>query len=397
MDLNNLKSEPIVVLGGGFGGLSTVIALLAKTKAFPVILIDQHSRFLFKPFLYELLSDELQLWEVAPKFSSLASELGFIFLQDVVLEVDAIARKIVTSSGSELRYSQLVISTGVTTDFSGVKGLNEYAFGFSNLSDLEKIKKLINKINTFREYDDPLFVSGAGPTGVELACKLSDLFDNKLDIYLIEKGNKILPFCKSFNREKAIESLGNRNIKIYLEHSIRSIDNNYIRLSRVDDNTNKFQTITYSALIWTAVSKCNSSNLLHHFLSGKKKIKVNNFLQINGYQNIFFIGDMTFNENTFFPSSAQSAMQQGFLTAKNISSIRSGDKLKAFEFVDRGEMLSLGIGNASLTGYGLTMAGPLAFEIRRLAYLIRMPGFYLSYKSTGSWLFSKKLINRLFF
>ena len=65
-------------------------------------------------------------------------------------------------------------------------------------------------------------------------------------------------------------------------------------------------------------------------------------------------------------------------------------------FEDLGEMLSLGIGNASITGYGITLAGPLAFEIRRLVYSMRMPGFSTSLKSTGSWLFSKKIINRLF-
>jgi len=88
MDLNNLKSDPIVVVGGGFGGLSTVQALLARSNGIPIILIDQSPRFLFKPLLYELLSDELQLWEVAPKYSDLASELGFIFLKDCVVEIE---------------------------------------------------------------------------------------------------------------------------------------------------------------------------------------------------------------------------------------------------------------------------------------------------------------------
>ena len=80
MDLNNLKSLPIVLVGGGFGGLSTAIALRGKLDCTPIILIDPSPRFVFKPFLYELLSDELKLWEVAPKYSILASELGFIYL-----------------------------------------------------------------------------------------------------------------------------------------------------------------------------------------------------------------------------------------------------------------------------------------------------------------------------
>ena len=114
------------------------------------------------------------------------------------------------------------------------------------------------------------------------------------------------------------------------------------------------------------------------------------------HMKIFFIGDITFYENNPFPSSEQVAMQQGFSIAQNIISLRKGKKLKSFEFEDFGEMLSLGISNASITGYGVTLAGSLAFKIVRLAYLIRMPSFSISLRSTGSWLFSKQIINRLF-
>ena len=124
---------------------------------------------------------------------------------------------------------------------------------------------------------------------------------------------------------------------------------------------------------------------------------MNEFLQITEYRDVFFVGDISLNESEHFPASAQVAMQQGLITAQNIISHRNGLELKSFEFEDGGEMLSLGLGIASITSYGITLAGPLAFEIRRLAYLTRMPGFSLFLKSTGSWLFSKKLINSLFF
>ena len=181
MDLNNLKSDPIVVVGGGFGGLSTVQALLARSNGIPIILIDQSPRFLFKPLLYELLSGELELWEVAPKYSALASELGFIFLQDCVVEIDEIAQKLITSPEIEITYSQLVISTGVTTNYSLLENLQDYACGFSNLNDFRIIKKLITKINNSSECTNPIVIAGAGPTGVELACKLSDLVGNRVE------------------------------------------------------------------------------------------------------------------------------------------------------------------------------------------------------------------------
>ncbi len=396
MDLNNLKPDPIVVVGGGFGGLATVQALLAKSDGTPVILIDEGDRFLFKPLLYELLSGELQLWEVAPQYSDLASELGFIFLQECVVEIDEIEQKLMTSSEIEITYSQLVISTGVTTDYSCIENLQDYACGFSNLNDFRIIKKLITKIKNSTEYINPIVISGAGPTGVELACKISDLINDQVEIYLVEKGDKILSTCKSFNREKAIDEIGKRSIRVYLKYYIKSVDKTFLELSTTDNETNNLIKIDYSNLLWTAGLKPSKSRLIHHFLNENQKVKVNQFMQMDEYKNIFFVGDITFNENAPFPSSAQVAMQQGSLVAQNIISLRKGIELKRFKFEDFGEMLSLGIGNASITGYGITLAGPLAFEIRRFAYLMRMPGFLLSFKSSGSWLFSKKIINRLF-
>ena len=395
MDLNNLKSDPIVVVGGGFGGLATVQALLAKSAGIPIVLVDQRSRFLFKPFLYELLSGELQLWEVAPHYSALASELGFIFLQESVVEIDEIERKVITSSEIQLNYSQLVISTGLTTDYSFVENLKGNAYGFSNLNDLMKLKELITKINNSSESKDPLVISGAGPTGVELACKISDLVDDRVEIYLVDKGDTILSNSKSFNREKAIAAISKRNIKVYLKHYIKSINKTFLELATTDDEINNSLMVNYSDLVWTAGLKPSSLNLVDCLLDKNKKIKVNKFLQIDKYENIFFVGDITLCESDPCPSSAQVAMQQGFLTAQNIMSLRNSNKLKPFQFEDLGEMLSLGMGDASITGYGITLAGPLAFEIRRLAYLMRIPCLSLSFKSSASWLFSKKIINRL--
>ena len=390
MDLNNLKSDPIVVVGGGFGGLSTVQALLARSNGLPIILIDQSPRFLFKPLLYELLSGELELWEVAPKYSALASELGFIFLEECVVEVDGLERKLITSSGTEVTYSQLVISTGVTTDFSLLRDLKEYAYGFSSLHDLVRIQELIISINNSSNHSNPLIIAGAGPTGVELACKLSDLVNNRVEIYLVDKGNKILSKSKSFNREKAIDAIAERNIKIYLEHYIESINDNSIELSTVETERNNSLNVNYSGLLWTAGLRPCKLQLVDNLFDQNKRISVNKFLQINDYQNIFLVGDIVFCENYPFPSSAQVAMQQGLLTAQNIISLRKGTKLKPFQFENIGEMLSLGVGYASITAYGLTLAGSLAYEIRRLSYLMRMPGFSLALKSAGARLLSKK-------
>ena len=87
-------------------------------------------------------------------------------------------------------------------------------------------------------------------------------------------------------------------------------------------------------------------------------------------------------------------MQQGKHLARNLLAIRKGEDLNTFEFIDRGEMLSMGIGEATITGMGLTIAGEMAFQLRRMVYLSKIPNLSLSIKSAGCWMLShgKKLI-----
>ena len=90
-----------------------------------------------------------------------------------------------------------------------------------------------------------------------------------------------------------------------------------------------------------------------------------------------------------WPSTAQVAMQQGEAAAATVMAMRQDQDPKPFHFNDLGEMLSLGKGNATVTGMGLTMAGPLAFNLRRLTYLARLPKASLGLRSAGAWLLSR--------
>ena len=82
-------------------------------------------------------------------------------------------------------------------------------------------------------------------------------------------------------------------------------------------------------------------------------------------------------------------MQQGAAVAEALAAQRRGSPLQPCAFMDRGEMLSLGVGDAALTGLGMTLAGPIAFQIRRATYLTRLPGASLGLRSAGAWLLGR--------
>jgi NADH dehydrogenase len=119
------------------------------------------------------------------------------------------------------------------------------------------------------------------------------------------------------------------------------------------------------------------------------RLAVDDDLRLVGSANAFALGDLSARPGSPWPASAQVAMQQGDATAAAIAMLRMEQEPQPFEFEDRGEMLSLGVGDATLTGMGLTLAGPLAFQLRRATYLTRLPGLSLGLRSAGAWLLNR--------
>ena len=124
---------------------------------------------------------------------------------------------------------------------------------------------------------------------------------------------------------------------------------------------------------------------------------VNNNFQIKNYNNCFAIGDVSIIDGMEdLPVTAQVAMQEGNHLAKNLELLIQGNYPLPFEFQDNGEMISLGIGEASISGLGITLSGKLAFEARRLIYASKLPDITESLKSASSWIFQKKSIFKKF-
>ena len=142
----------------------------------------------------------------------------------------------------------------------------------------------------------------------------------------------------------------------------------------------------HSGLIWTAGTRAVFPEIIPQPPLIKGKISIDSNLNVIGFKNFLAIGDVSCNKEFPCPSNAQVAIQQGVVAAANLSDSSGSKMLKAFEFEDFGEMLSLGIGNATITALGLTIAGPIAFQVRRLSYLMKMPNISLGIRSAGSWL-----------
>ena len=382
----------MIVVGGGFGGLTTALALAATTGSPPVLLIEPQQRFLFLPLLYELVSGELRRWEIAPRYSDLLAGHGVAQLQERVVAIDHRQRTVRTDGGRTLPYSDLVIATGGRTQSFGIPGVSEHALSFRSLADVERLQVLVQRLRLRLHPLQRLVVVGAGASGVELACKLADLLDGDALIELIEQGPELLPGSKAFNREQAQLALQRCDIRLRTHTRVAAVHADSLDLqSAAADAATTTETLRCEAVIWTGgVAACVPTLEPPLPLDRRGRLHCRSTLQVEGAEHLFALGDAaacpTPTGDDSHPANAQVAMQQASCLASNLLHQRRGEPLQPFAWNDLGEMLGLGIGQASLTGMGFTLAGPAAFQLRRLAYLARLPGPAHQLRVAGGWL-----------
>ena len=378
--------KPIVIVGAGFGGLTVASNLKRLNPTLPILVVDSEAKFIFKPLMYEVLSEELSMWETAPEFSNIFSNLGITFLRNCLTKIRFDDKILEFCDDLNISYELLILCTGSVSNSFSVKGVDENCYFFNNLNDLKKLKSVLKKIQN-NITKKKLFVIGAGPSGVEIACKINDIYKNKFDISIVERSNEILGRNKIFNREEAEKALERRKINVILNSTVQQISDQ--KISILYDS--EIKDLDQDVVIWTAGVKPNLPYIDEQVTQKDGRIEVNEKFQIENYINSFAIGDISIIKGMEdLPLTAQVAMQQGNHLAKNIELLFQEKDLLPFDFEDNGEMISLGIGEASISALGVTLSGKLAFEARRLIYASKMPDIIKTLKSTASWLFQKK-------
>ena len=376
------SSDAVVIVGAGFGGLFTALAIEQRLPGSSIVLIEPNARFIFQPLLYELLSEEMQSWEVAPPNTALLNGRGICWLQDEVLTINRNDRTLTTRDGQRISWSQLVIATGSVPNDFGIPGVRDYSSSFRTMEDVQRIRQWVRDLRQNRCDDAALVIAGAGPTGVELACKLADLLDGSARVHLVEAGEGILPTCAAFNREQAEAALQRREVILHLNSAVSRVLPDRVELASGSE-------ILHSGLIWTAGSRPIIPKIEPPPALERGRLAIESDLRIQGTDDLFAIGDASICSSSPWPATAQVAMQQGEGVSKAIAALKRSETPQPFQFRNLGEMLSLGIGEATVTGMGITLSGPLAFQLRRAAYLTRLPGLSLGVRSAGAWLASR--------
>jgi NADH dehydrogenase len=367
----------ICILGGGFGGLYTALRLSqlpwTKQEKPEIILVDRSDRFLFSPLLYELMTGELQTWEIAPPFEELLAGTGVRFHQGIVTGIDLSAKHVQLQDGHALPYDRLVVSMGGETPLDLVPGSAEYALPFRSIADAYRLEERLRQLEESEADKLRVAIVGAGYAGVELACKLADRLGSRGRIRLVEQADLILRTSPDFNRTAATKALDARSVWIDLETSVEAIGADTISLLYKGN----IDTIPVDLVLWTVGTRvAEVINALPLKKNVRGQVVVTPTLQAIDYPDVFALGDLVDCKDIDgqqVPGTAQAAFQQSEYVGWNLWASLTERPLLPFRYQHLGEMMALGIDNATLTGFGLKLDGSLAYVARRLAYLYRMP------------------------
>ncbi|MEO0854889.1 MAG: FAD-dependent oxidoreductase, partial [Cyanobacteria bacterium J06648_11] len=296
-------------------------------------------------------------------------------------DIDIVDRHVKLADGSALAYDYLVIGLGGDTAFYNVPGAADHSLPFRDLSHARALQKQLETWTSTEALGHALTlaIAGAGPSGVELACKLADTLGDRADIHLIDRGDEILASFQSESRTAARKALSDRGVCLHLNSTVLEVGADFVRFQ-----TSQVETMLPAiATLWTAGSTVApvvqklplAKNDLH-------QLDILPTLQTRDRPEIFALGDNAVGvdaEGNAIPATAQAAFQQASYCAWNVwalataSEKRSPRPLLPFRYLALGEMLSLGADNASLSGLGLSLDGPLGYVARRLVYLARLP------------------------
>ena len=381
----------ICILGGGFGGVYTALNLSRLPWAISpeIILVDKSDRFLFTPFLYELVTREMLEWEIAPTFAELLADTGIQFVQGLVTNIDLEAKQVEVNIGqrSVLAYDHLVLAIGGETPMNLVDGALEYAIPFRNLNDFYRLNSKLELLEASNCEKIRVCIAGGGSSGVELACKIADRLKARGRVRLVDRNDKILNSSTTENRQIAELALSKRGVWTDLNTTVSQVNDREVTLNYGDGS----DTLPVDIVLWTvgsSFSKILQNLPVEHNRQGA--IATESTLQVKGYPQVFAIGDLAScidSTASFVPATAQVAFQQSQYCAWNIWASLNQKELVPFSYIPLGEFISLGIDGATASIFGkFSIDGLPAHLMRRIAYLLRMPTSQHQLKIFTHWL-----------
>ncbi|MBF2707795.1 NAD(P)/FAD-dependent oxidoreductase [Flavobacterium soyangense] len=393
MNIPKSENPGIVIIGGGFAGIA--LAKQLRNKKMQVVLLDKHNYHTFQPLLYQVATGGLEAGSIAYPIRKVIQEFDdFYFRLTLVKEIDTENKKVITEIG-DLSYDYLVIATGSKTNYFGNKEIERNSMAMKTIPQSLNIRSLILEnfeqavlMNDSTEKNSLInfVLVGGGPTGVELAGALAemkkeilqkdypDLDIAKMEINLVQGGDRILDSMSEKSSQEAEKFLIKLGVKIWKNVRVTNYDGRTI-------TTNSDLTFETATVIWTAgvkgavVAGLDAKSLVENV----KRIRVNQYNQVVGYDTIFAVGDIALMELEEYPRGhpmmAQPALQQGKLLGENLARLVDNQPMEAFKYKDKGAMATIGRNKAVVDLPHYHFSGVFAWFVWMFVHLFSLIGF----------------------
>jgi NADH:ubiquinone reductase (H+-translocating) len=402
--MTSVDRPRVVILGGGFGGLSAARALARVTV--DVTLIDRHNYHLFQPLLYQVATAALAPNTIAaPIRAVLRAQHNATVLMETVTGIDAAGRAVLIGE-QRLAYDFLIIATGAHHAYFGHDEWEKFAPGIKTLSDALSIRQLVLSAFEAAEIsDDPserrrllnFVLVGAGPTGVELAGAIAELAKASLvhdfrnidpseaRIILIEAGPRILPTFPKTSSAAAQRMLERLGVEVRVGSAVTVCDADGVEVSG--------ERIGARSILWAAgVAASPAAQWLDDAADRAGRVVVLDDLSVPGHPEIFAVGDTCSSKSwngEHAPGIAPAAKQMGAYAASVIRArVERASPPPPFRYSHRGSLATIGRNNAVADFGWMTLSGWPAWLTWSVAHIYFLIGFRSRVVVALDWLWA---------
>lgn len=403
------RCQRIVILGAGFGGLTTAVQLAKRLGQRPdceIIVVDKCTHHLYRPWLYEVATGEAPESQlkagVATPYEDLRAHLGTLGVKveyEEAVGIDWVARAVRLSDQRNLPFDQLVVSIGLVPDFYGIEGLEQHGLPMYSLRDgLIVNRRLHELVEKKRKNEIPfirVLIGGAGPTGVEFACELSDFMRTQVKEKKIGAGEYSIELVEASNRplqqlhpelskwaKARLEKLG---IKLILDACIKGAHKDHVVLAPrplklgetmdmliCDFKKENQKEVTTDLLVWCGGFRANPlAAKLGLAVNARGRIEVDGMMRVSGQGGVWAIGDCVAliepKSKRPVPQLAQGAIHQAALAAENIVHAMRHEKLETYGFPYMHALVPMGGAWGVAEVFGFRFKGFVVWPVRLAA------------------------------
>jgi NADH dehydrogenase len=410
MNSTSTKKTKILVAGGGFAGLYAAIHFdkrLARRADIEVTLISSENFILFTPMLHEVAAGDLYPGDIVNPLRRILRHVKF-FEADVQT-IDLNARRVRCTAGVaeqelEFEFDHLLLTLGSETNFFNMDGLRDWSVTMKSLGDTAMLRnRMVALLEEASLQSDEatrrqlltFVTAGAGFSGTETTGAVNDfvretvryypeLREELIRVVVVHPGNFILPELGEELGNYAERKLRERKVEVIKGQRVANYDGVVVTLS---DGT----SIPATTLIWTAGVK--PSPVIESLPCQKERgrLLVNEDMSVPGVSGLWAAGDcaaipdVRSGTGKFYPPTAQHALREGVIVARNIEAAILGQPVKPFRFKMLGMLASIGHHTGVAMVFGIKFSGFIAWCFWRSIYLMKLPRVAKKLRVMASW------------